>query len=215
MAESALVGFEGPRYIFKIDRDTRFTKADGLRVRFSDCLCYNQTGENNQVVRCESVTVEFRSSSAAGYFLNSLKAMQRELLISYLQHPLLGEQVDLQRSVGDRMIRDFYLADCQLTVILNPDTSRYRLILLSGCHSLSVCVELPEDFYETMADNHGNVQDAYMAWFVRVHEGGAIVTRQMASIKQFIHSQEDNVSLGGATSVAEAAYSDASDLLEG
>jgi hypothetical protein len=98
---------------------------------------------------------------AAEEFVDRIKAMQRELFILYLQYPRLGEQVVYQRFVtpptsskqgtkcsvkcvrpiGDLMVRDFYLTDARMSVIRNPTTGMYRLVLLNKLHSVSVCFE--------------------------------------------------------------------------
>lgn len=38
------------------------------------------------------------------------------------------------------MINDFYLPDATLSVVFDPLTSEYRMILLSGCTSTCVCM---------------------------------------------------------------------------
>jgi hypothetical protein len=42
--------------------------------------------------------------------------------------------------VGNHMINDFYLPDATLSVVFDPLTSEYRMILLSGCKSTCVCM---------------------------------------------------------------------------
>jgi hypothetical protein len=39
------------------------------------------------------------------------------------------------------MIRDFYLPEAEMSLILDPLTTEHRMVLLSGCHSVSVCIE--------------------------------------------------------------------------
>jgi hypothetical protein len=46
-----------------------------------------------------------------------------------------------EREVGDVMIREFFLNDARLNVILDPAKGRYRLVVMSSCGSLSVCLE--------------------------------------------------------------------------
>jgi hypothetical protein len=39
------------------------------------------------------------------------------------------------------MVRDFYLPDAILSVVFDPLTHEYRMILLSGCTSMCVCMK--------------------------------------------------------------------------
>ena len=44
------------------------------------------------------------------------------------------------------MIRDFYLHNAEMSLILDPSTMEHRMILLSDCHSVSVCIERKSNF---------------------------------------------------------------------
>jgi hypothetical protein len=39
------------------------------------------------------------------------------------------------------MIRDHYLQDAHLSVVLDAETDRYRLIIVSSNEAVSVCIE--------------------------------------------------------------------------
>lgn len=67
--------------------------------------------------------------------------MQRELWVSYLRSCRWGEQIMFEQEVGDVMIRDFYLPEARVSVVLDPPQGRYRLIVISSCQPLSVCME--------------------------------------------------------------------------
>ncbi|ERF76408.1 hypothetical protein EPUS_06966 [Endocarpon pusillum Z07020] len=131
------------RLILNIDRNTQFDYVTNSRlIRMSDvpCTAERDNREPEQVL-CTGVELEHVSISAAETFFSSLHAIQQELLIHYLRFPRTGEIIVFQRAAGDLMIRDFYLPDAQMSLILDPSTMEHRMILLSGCHSVSICIE--------------------------------------------------------------------------
>jgi hypothetical protein len=59
-----------------------------------------------------------------------------------LRDPFSGGLLNFaSRPGGDLMIHDFYLPNTTLSVVFDPATDEYRLILLSGCTSMCVCLK--------------------------------------------------------------------------
>jgi len=107
------------------------------------CIAEEDPDDGRGPKRIENSTteLEFRTISAAREAFENLQSMQQELFVLYLQYPRCGEQIMFERAAGDLMVRDFYLTNTRLSVVLNPSEGRYRLILLSGCRLLSICME--------------------------------------------------------------------------
>lgn len=173
------------RYIVHITHSTTVKRKDNQRIIcIADVFCISES-EDAKVdekprIKCNVVEVGFDSRASAEQFFTNLQAMQEELFILYLQYPLRGEQLMFQWAAGNLMVRDFIFKDAQLSMVKNDLTGQYRLILISGCHSVSVCVELPQDFFQK-TDSESNpvrINQNYPAWFVEIGREGTIVIKQ-------------------------------------
>lgn len=173
------------RYVVHIIHSTTVKRTANQRViSIVDVFCMSES-ENAKVdekprIKCSVVEVEFDTRSSAERFFINLEAMKEELFILYLQCPLSGEQLVFQWAAGNLMVRDFIFRDAQLSMIMNSLTGKYRLILVSACHSVSVCVELPQDFFQKTDSefNPVRISQNYLAWFVEVGTEGTTVIKQ-------------------------------------
>ncbi|KAF2489481.1 hypothetical protein BU16DRAFT_622985 [Lophium mytilinum] len=164
-----------------------------LSIRLENVSCVSDSNGNDEFtpsqVQCSKVDLCLPSTSAVQSFVTSLQSMQRELHILYLQYPRFGEQVVYQHAVGDLMVRHCYLTKAHLSLIFNPLTRDYRMILLSGCHSVSVCLELPQTFLQDIATATEPPKRDYPAWFVEVTENGTNILKQSAGIESLLSLQ--------------------------
>lgn len=173
------------RYIVHITHSTTVKRTVNQRViSIADVFCMseneNAKADEKPRIKCSVVEVEFNARSSAEQFFINLEAMKEELFILYLQYPLWGEQLVFQWAAGNLMVRDFIFRDAQLSMIMNNLTGKYRLILISACHSVSVCVELPQDFFHKTDSefNRVRISQNYPAWFVEVGREGTTVIKQ-------------------------------------
>lgn len=139
-------GGAGPHYSIHIHHTTQIVQADSPRtIILADCLCMSENTTANggyaTPIRCTSIHIEFLTATSARTFLTQIQLMQRELFILYLQYARCREQIVFSRPTGNTMIRDHYILDSRLSVVFNPSSGEYRVILLSGTHASSVCIE--------------------------------------------------------------------------
>lgn len=61
--------------------------------------------------------------------------------------------------MGDLMIRDFYLPDATLSVVRDPIAKENRMMLLSHCTSIGVCMKCEASALEINLSRHSqNIQ---------------------------------------------------------
>lgn len=107
------------------------------------------------------------------------------------------------------MIRDNYLADAHLSVVLDAMSEQYRLIIMSGDEIVSVCIEcnsiysilhmdfsdsknlVPPDFLDSVATEKTNAIKEYPAWFVRRTRDGSTITKQSADIRALMPERHE------------------------
>ncbi|KAF2805582.1 uncharacterized protein BDZ99DRAFT_501776 [Mytilinidion resinicola] len=189
------------RYIIQIDHHTKITaRPSPTIVCLENVFCISEGDANDEFtpfqIKCSTIDFQLPSTSAVESFTTSLHAMQRELSILYLQYPRFGEQVVYQHAAGDLMVRHCYLTKAHLSLVFNTLSQEYRMILLSGCHSVSVCLELPQSFLQDLASATHPPNRNYPAWFVEVTENGTNISKQSAGIESLLSLQ------GTATSIA-------------
>lgn len=151
----------GPRLVVNVFYDTKVQHSQGTRtLHIFDVSCANED-PNRKPIRtaCEIVEVEFVAERAARQFLASVKAMQEELHMYYLQFPQSGERILYERFCGDMMIRDRYLVDAKMTILVNPSNNMHRMIVLSGSNDACVSMELPLAFFQSLVTDDSMGKD--------------------------------------------------------
>ncbi|KAF2116807.1 hypothetical protein BDV96DRAFT_35310 [Lophiotrema nucula] len=105
--------------------------------------------------------------------------MQQQLQLQYLTSPRSRERVLVSKCCNDLIIEDVYLIEPTATIIFDPETSLYRLILLDSSHSYSVTFELSPECLESDNENRISGRAAKLqAYFTeRKREGVNITVR--------------------------------------
>lgn len=96
----------------------------------------------------------------------------------YLQFPQSGERILHERFCGDMMIRDHYLVDAKMTILVNPPNNTHRMIVLSGSHDACVSMELPLAFFQSLVTDNSMARDTIevSAHFVEHLPDGTSIT---------------------------------------
>ncbi|KAF2673896.1 hypothetical protein BT63DRAFT_437485 [Microthyrium microscopicum] len=133
-------------------------------ISLSATTCHSLTTTLNCAVELGFSSHTFPSS---GFQLQRLlHTVQHHLLRSYLQNPLVSEQILFTRPVGTVLLSDMLLAAATTSTIVEQSTGKHRIVLQNWDGSASVTLELDEQILGA---------GEQIAWFVKEGNDGVAI----------------------------------------
>jgi hypothetical protein len=122
-----------------------------------------------------------------------------------------GEANNHIRPAGDIAIGVYHLHEPQLSIIRDHLTGKYRLVLLSRCRSVSVCMEsefrsrnfgkkqtvadtiiVSQEFLDSLANKTSDRTQAHPVWLVFIDENGANISRETIDLVDLLQEEDYN-----------------------
>lgn len=122
----------------KSEDGTNHSINDARVVLFFDSgECNNPTGPLD-ILKCFGL-----QATGSNNFVSCVRHVQRDLKISCLKFPQLGEKIVFRRPCGDLLInaKDFFLANSHVSVLYNSFSMSYRLVVLSESHETCMSID--------------------------------------------------------------------------
>ena len=95
--------------------------------------------KGTQQITCSRFTLEFTDVKGAKDGIDSLRHVQHEARVSYLRSCRWGEQIVFEKKKFNFALPDFNLEDSRIQIIYDPDTMRYRMIIMSQEPRITAC----------------------------------------------------------------------------
>lgn len=91
--------------------------------------------------------------------------MQSHLFHLYLASPLFGEHILFHRFAGDMIVQDNLLLSSTISLVYNPETDAYRIILLADTRAVSVYMPLSPSQLEGLVTDHNAGSKQFPAYW--------------------------------------------------